>query len=119
MKRFQLLVLGGLVAAAATACSSKPQTTPAPVAEAPPDTSGEGARRAAEEAERTRQDAARRAAEEAERAARQRIADSRAAMGRGREAERTLFATMIHVDFDNANIHTGAAAHLDPDVSVI
>jgi len=119
MKRFQLLVLGGLVAAAAAACSSKPQTTPAPVAEAPPDTSGEVARRAAEEAERTRQDAARRAAEEAERAARQRIADSLAAMGRGSEAVRTLFATMIHFDFDKANIHTDDAAILDQKVNVM
>jgi peptidoglycan-associated lipoprotein len=119
MKRFQLLLLGGFVAAAAAACSSKPETTPAPVAAAPPDTAGDAARRAAEEAERARQDAARRAAEEAERAARQRTADSLAAIGRGSEAVRTLFATMIHFDFDKANIHTDDAAILDQKVSVM
>jgi len=119
MKRFQLLVLASLAAAAAAACSSKPQTTPAPVA-AGPDTAGQAAERARlDSIERARQDAARRAAEEAERAARQRTADSLAAIGRGSEAVRTLFATTIHFDFDKANIHTDDAAILDQKVSVM
>jgi peptidoglycan-associated lipoprotein len=118
MKRFQLLVLGALVAAAA-ACGSKPETAPTPVA-AGPDTSGQAAERARQDSiERARQDAARRAAEEADRIAKQRAADSLAAIGRGSEAVRTLFATLIHFDFDKANIHSDDAAILDQKVGIM
>ncbi|HYL20688.1 MAG TPA: OmpA family protein [Gemmatimonadales bacterium] len=118
MKRFQLLVLGGLTAAAvAPSGGGKPQP-PAPVTA--PDTSAQMAERARQDSiERARQDSLRRAQEEAERIARQRAADSLAAIGRGSDAVKTLFATMIHFDFDKANIHTDDAGILDQKVSIM
>ena len=76
-------------------------------------------------AERARQDsiaraeADARAREEAERVARQRAADSLAAMGRTTEAVRTMLAAMIHFDFDKANIRPVDAGTLDQKVGIL
>jgi peptidoglycan-associated lipoprotein len=69
--------------------------------------------------ERARQDAMRRAQDEADRIARQRAADSLAALGRSSDAVRVLFATLIHFDFDKADIHAGDAAILDQKVGIL
>src|SRR5207245_2920946 len=76
-------------------------------------------------AERARQDsiaraeADARAREEAERVARQRAADSLAAMGHTTEAVRTMLAAMIHFDFDKANIRPVDAGTLDQKVGIL
>ena len=117
MKRFELLVLGGLVAAAVAACGggAKPE---------PPAPQGPNADSIAE-AERKRQDSIERAQrearerEEAERVARQRAADSLAAMGRTSEAVKTLLGTMTHFDFDKSNIRPEDIAVLDQKVAIL
>ncbi|MBI1968052.1 MAG: peptidoglycan-associated lipoprotein Pal [Gemmatimonadetes bacterium] len=78
-------------------------------------------------AERARQDsiaaaqaeAERRAREEAERVARQREADSLAAIARTTEEVRNMLAVMIHFDFDKANIRPDDAAILDQKVGIL
>src|SRR5436309_15149689 len=98
MKRFELLVLGGLVAAAVAACGggAKPE---------PPAPQGPNADSIAE-AELQRQDSIERAQrearerEEAERVARQSAADSLAAMGRTSEAAKTPLRPRHRFDLD-------------------
>lgn len=108
-----LLLVAGLVLAG-TACGGKPEPpTPAPQANAD----------SAAAAERARQDsiaaAQARAREAADRLARQRMADSLAALGRSTEAVRTLLATMIHFDFDKSNIRPGDASILDQKIQIL
>src|SRR5207249_8946760 len=75
--------------------------------------------------ERARQDsiggaaAGARARGDAERVARQRAADSLAAMGRTADAVRTMLATMIHFDYDKSNIRSEDAAVLDQKVAIL
>lgn len=116
MKRLQWLVLSGLVVAAVAACGgSKPQTTPTPESNADSIAAAERARAdSIAEAERRAREAA-----EREREARQRAADSLAALGRTTEAVRTLLATMIHFDFDKANIRSDDAGVLDQKVAIL
>lgn len=116
MRRLQLLVLAGTVAAAAAlACGGNPPPPPTPEPNADSI--------AAEE--RRRQDsiaqaeAERRAREEAERLAQQRIADSLAAAGRTTESVRTLLGTMIHFDYDKANVRPDDAGVLDQKVALL
>src|SRR5206468_8559630 len=72
------------------------------------------------EAERlAREEADRRAREEAERNARQREADSLAALARGTEEVRNTLATMIHFDYDKANIRSDDAGTLDQKVAIL
>jgi peptidoglycan-associated lipoprotein len=66
-----------------------------------------------------RADAEARAREAAEREARQRAADSLAALGRSTEAVRTLLGTMIHFDYDKALVRSGDAAVLDQKVAIL
>jgi peptidoglycan-associated lipoprotein len=114
-----LVLLSGLAVAAVAACGKKqPETAPTPVANA--DSAAQEAERArAEAAERARQDSIARAQEAAERLARQRAADSLAGLGKTADAVKTLLATLIHFDFDKANIRPGEAAVLDQKVSIL
>lgn len=119
MKRLSLVVLALLAAGTvAAACGGNPPPeTPAPQANADSAAQAERARQdsiAAAEAE-----AARRAQEEAERVARQRAADSAAAVARTTEEVRTMLATMIHFDFDKANIRPDDAGVLDQKVAIL
>jgi peptidoglycan-associated lipoprotein len=118
MKPVSLLLVIGLAAAVvAGACAKNPppQTTPQPNADS------------AAAAERARQDSAaaaqaeadRRAREEAERVARQREADSLAALSRAGEEVRTVLATMIHFDYDKASIRPDDMAILDQKVAIL
>jgi len=109
-------VLAGLVTAGAVACGGKPQpATPAPQANADSIAAAEKARQDSIAAA----EAAARAREEAERVARQRTADSLAALGRSTDAVRTMLATMIHFDFDKSNIRTDDAGTLDQKVGIL
>ena len=117
MKRLPLLLLSGLAVAAMAACGGKtPETTPAP-AGINADSAAEADRMRADSIARAEADA--RAREAAEREARQRTADSLAALGRSTEAVRTLLATMIHFDYDKAIIRGGDAAVLDQKVAIL
>jgi peptidoglycan-associated lipoprotein len=112
MKSVHLLALAGLTAAAAVgACggSPPPQTAPQPT-ESTAD---------ADAGRREREEAEARAREEAERLARQRAADSLAALGRTTEAVRTMLGTMIHFDYDKANIRSDDAETLDQKVGIL
>lgn len=116
MKRLELLVLGGVVALAAACGGGKPQP-PAPQANADSAAAAERARQ--DSIERARQDSIARAQEEADRLARQRAADSLAALGRTTDAVKTLLATLIHFDFDKSNIRPGDAAILDQKIAIL
>jgi peptidoglycan-associated lipoprotein len=119
MKRLPVLLVSGLAVAALAACSKKPpETTPPPVA-ANADSVAQAERAKADSIERARAEAARRAQEEADRAAARRVADSLAAMGKMTDAVKALLGTMIHFDFDKANILAGDAAVLDQKVAIL
>ena len=116
MKRLLLVVLAGLVTAGAVACGGKPAPeTPAPQANADSIAAAEKARQDSIAAA----EAAARAREEAERIAAQRTADSLAALGRSTDAVRTMLATMIHFDYDKANIRPDDAGTLDQKVGIL
>jgi len=117
MKRLPLLLLSGLAVAAMAACGggSKPEP-PAPQT-ANADSIAEAERARADSIARAEADA--RAREAAEREARQRAADSLAALGRSTEAVRTLLGTMIHFDYDKAVVRGGDAAVLDQKVAIL
>lgn len=118
MKSVSLLLVLGLGAAviAAASCGGKP--APAPVT---PNADSAAA------AEKARQDsaaaaaaeAARRAREDSERVARQRQADSLAALSRTTDEVKNTLATMIHFDFDKSNIRAEDAATLDQKVAIL
>ncbi len=118
MKSVSLFLALGLGAAvfAATSCGGNPAPqTPTPNA----DSAAAAARaradsEAAAQAERDRQ-----AREEADRVARQRQADSIAALARASEEVRTTLAAMIHFDLDKSNIRPGDAATLDQKVAIL
>lgn len=111
-----LLVLGLSAATVASSCGGNP---------APQNPTPNGDSAAA--AERARQDsiaaaeaeAARRAQEEAERIARQREADSLAALGRNAEEVRNMLAAMIHFDLDRSNIRSDDMGALDQKVAIL
>ncbi len=116
MKRQLLVVLAGLVTAGAVACGGKPAPeTPAPQANADSIAAAAKARQDSIAAA----EAAARAREEAERIAAQRTADSLAALGRSTDAVRTMLATMIHFDYDKANIRPDDAGTLDQKVGIL
>jgi peptidoglycan-associated lipoprotein len=116
MKRLSLLLLGGLAMAAVAACpGKKPETTPTPTG--PNTDSIEAERRRADSIANAERDA--RAREQAERERQQRIADSLAAIGKTTDAVKTMLATLIHFDFDKANIRSEDAAVLDQKVAIL
>lgn len=118
MKRLQMLTLAVLAAAAvAAACGGNP---PPPPPEPSADSLAmERARQDSIAQEMARQDSIRRAAEEAERVRRQREADSLAALARVTEEVKAMLATMIHFDFDRANIRPDDQAVLDAKVAIL
>jgi peptidoglycan-associated lipoprotein len=110
-----LLVLGLGFAAIASSCGGKKapeNTTPAV------DTAAENQRMrdsiAAAQAE-----ADRLAREEAERIARQREADSLAALSRSAEEVRNMLASMIHFELDKSNIRSDDMGALDQKVAIL
>jgi peptidoglycan-associated lipoprotein len=114
MKHPLLPLLAGLILAGAACGGKKPEpVTPAPQANA----DSAAAARARQDSIAAAETA--RAREEADRLARQRTADSLAALGRSTEAVRTLLATMIHFDFDKSNIRPGDASVLDQKISIL
>jgi peptidoglycan-associated lipoprotein len=117
MKRLPLLLLSGLAVAVMAACGGKkPETTPAP---AGPNADSIAAAEAQRRADSAAAAEAARKAQEAEAERQRRIADSLAAMGRTTDAVKTLLATLIHFDFDKANIGPGDAAILDQKVAIL
>jgi peptidoglycan-associated lipoprotein len=117
MKRLSLVLLCGLAVAAAAACASAPP--PAPVVPQPNADSAAAERARLDSIERARQDSIRRAQEDADRIARQKTADSLAALGKTTEAVRTLLGTMIHFEFDKAVIQPDDAGVLDQKVAIL
>ena len=117
MSRSPLIVLGVVAAAmVAAACGKKaePEMAPAPQPVAGVDTAAERMRAdsiAAEEERRRR--------EEAERIQRQREADSLAALARSGEEVRAMLATMVHFEYDKADVRSDDAAVLDAKVSIL
>lgn len=118
MKSVTLLLvlgLGAAVVAGASCGGNPPPQQPTPNADS------------AAAAERARQDsaaaaqaeAARRAREDSERVARQREADSLAALSRTSEEVRTTLATMIHFDLDKSTIRQDDMAALDQKVAIL
>ena len=117
MKRLPLLLLSGLAVAAMAACGGKKPEPVTPVTG--PDTDSLArAQRAHDDSMRAAQEEAdRRAREDAER--QRRLADSLAAIGQTTASVRTLFATLIHFDYDKAIIRGGDAAVLDQKVAIL
>jgi peptidoglycan-associated lipoprotein len=115
MKRVHSLVLMGLSVALLAACGKKPQPEPTPQPNADSIAAAERAR-----AESLAADSARRAQEEAERIARQRAADSAAAVAATTAEVRNMLAAMIHFDFDRSNIRPGDdQSMLDQKVAIL
>jgi peptidoglycan-associated lipoprotein len=116
MKSVSLLLVIGLgIAVAACSSNPPPQTAPQPNAD-----SAAAANRARQDSIAAAQaEADRRAREEAERVARQKEADSLAALGRTTEEVRGVLATMIHFDYDKATIRSEDAAVLDQKVAIL
>lgn len=118
MKPVSLLLVIGLAAAVvAGACAKNPPPQTAPQANADSAAAAERARQdsiAAAQAEADRQ-----AREEAERIARQREADSLAALSRAGEDVRSMFGTMIHFDLDKSNIRADDMGALDQKVAIL
>ena len=115
MKRSMLLVLVCLVTTALIACGKKKvaTTTPQPKPSADSLAVAEKARHDSIE------DAEHRAHEEADRVARQRTADSLAALGRSGEAVRMMLTTMIHFDYDKSNLRGDDVPVLDQKVKIL
>jgi peptidoglycan-associated lipoprotein len=113
MKRVPSLVLLGL-GVTLVACGKKPETAPAPMANADSIAAAERAR-----ADSAAADSARRAQEEADRIARQRAADSAAAAAAAAAEVRNMLAAMIHFDYDKAALRSDDQAALDQKVSIL
>ena len=116
MIRPLLVVLVGCVTAGAVACGGKPKT------EAVTPQAGADSLAAAAKARQdslAQADADRQAREESDRVARQRTADSLAAIGHGAEAVRMMLAAAIHFDFDKAIIRLEDAATLDQKAPIL
>ncbi|HLZ45038.1 MAG TPA: peptidoglycan-associated lipoprotein Pal [Gemmatimonadales bacterium] len=118
MKSVSLLLVLGLGAAVISAASCGGKPAPAPVT--PNADSAAAAEKARQDsAAAAAADAARRAREDSERVARQRAADSLAALSRTSDEVKTTLATMIHFDFDKSNIRSEDAATLDQKVAIL
>jgi len=118
MKSVSLLLalgLGAAVIAGASCGGNPPPQTPVPNADSA--AAAERARQdsaAAAQAERDRQ-----ARAEADRIARQREADSIAALARGSEEVRNTLAAMIHFDLDKSNLRSDDMGMLDQKVAIL
>lgn len=110
-----LLVLGLSVATVATSCGGNPSpqnTSPAV------DTAAEN-QRARDSIAAAQAEADRLAREEQERLARQREADSLAALSRSGEEVRNMLAAMIHFDLDKSNVRSDDMGALDQKVAIL
>jgi peptidoglycan-associated lipoprotein len=118
MKPVSLLLVIGL-AAAATAASScggnPPPAQPTPNA----DSAAAAAKARQDSIDAANAEAARRAAEDSARIARQREADSLAALGRSSEEVRAMLAAMIHFDYDKSNVRSDDMGALDQKVAIL
>lgn len=116
MKSVSLLLMLGLsVATVMSACGKKAapeQTAPAV------DTAAEN-QRVRDSIAAAQAEADRLAREEAERIARQREADSLAALSRSAEEVRNMLASMIHFDYDKSNIRPDDMGALDQKVAIL
>src|SRR2546423_325050 len=117
MKRLPLLLLSGLAVAAMAACGGKKPEPVTPVAGPDADSLARAQRPHDDSMRAAQEEADRRAREEQER--QRRIADSLAALGQTTNAVKTLLATLIHFDYDKANIRGGDASVLDQKVSIL
>lgn len=118
MKSVSLLLVLGLGAAVVSAASCGGKPAPAPVT--PNADSAAAAEKARQDsAAAAAADAARRAREDSERVARQRAADSMAALSRTSDEVKTTLATMIHFDYDKSVIRPEDAATLDQKVAIL
>lgn len=118
MKPVSLLFVIGLGAAVVAAgCGKKAPEQVAPQANADSAAAAERAR--ADSAAAAQAEADRRAREEADRIARQREADSLAALGRAGEEVRSMVAAMIHFDYDQSSVRPDDAGTLDQKVSIL
>jgi len=118
MKPVSLLLVIGLGAAVVAAgCGKKTPQQIAPVANADSAAAAERAKQdsiAAAQAE-----ADRRAREEADRVARQKTADSLAALGRTSDEVKSMVAAMIHFDYDKSSVRPDDAGTLDQKVAIL
>ena len=118
MKRLQSLVLATLVTAVAVgACGKKPDTTPAPVTQ--PDTAAENAKRRADSIAAAQADSLAKARAMEDSIARARAADSAAAAARSADEVRAMLATMIHFEFNKAEILPQDQALLDQKIAIL
>jgi peptidoglycan-associated lipoprotein len=117
MKSVSLLLALGLGAATvAGSCGGNP----APQNPTPNADSAAAAERARQDSiDAANADAERRAREEAERVARQREADSLAALSRAGEEVRATLASVIHFDLDRSNIRSDDMGMLDQKVAIL
>jgi peptidoglycan-associated lipoprotein len=118
MKSVTLLLALGLGAAVMTAASCGGNPPPqAPTPNADSATAAERAR--ADSAAAAQAEAERQAAAERERIARQRAADSIAALAHSSDEVRTTLAAMIHFDLDKSNIRANDMGILDQKVAIL
>ncbi|HYK09504.1 MAG TPA: peptidoglycan-associated lipoprotein Pal [Gemmatimonadales bacterium] len=118
MTRLQSLALAALTTAiAVAACGKKPDTTPTPVAQA--DTAAENAKRRADSIAAAQADSAARARAMADSIARARAADSAAAAARAGDEVRSMLATMIHFEFNKAEVQGADQAILDQKIAIL
>ncbi len=118
MKSVSLLLALGLSAAviAGASCGGNPP----PQAPTPNADSAAAAQKARQDSAAAAQaEADRQAAAERERVARQREADSIAALARASEEVRTTLAAMIHFDLDKSNIRSDDMGSLDQKVAIL
>ena len=118
MKSVSLLLVIGLAAAvtAGSSCGGKP----APQNPTPNADSAAAADRARQDSIAAAQaEADRRAREEADRVARQREADSLAALSRSGEEVKSTLAALIHFDYDKASLRPGDMGILDQKVAIL
>jgi len=116
MTRVHSLVLMGVGVALLVACGKNPPpaATPAPQPNADSIAAAERTR-----ADSAAADSAKRAQEEAERIARQRAADSAAAVASAATEVRNMLAAMIHFDFDKSTLRPDDQAGLDQKVAIL
>jgi len=114
MKRPSRLLL--VVAGLSVACGGK---KPEPATPTPQTANADSAAAAAKARQDSIAAAEARDREEADRVARQRTADSLAALGKTTDAVRAMLTTMIHFDYDKSNIRPDDAGVLDQKISIL
>lgn len=119
MTRLHSLALATLATALVVgACGKKPDTTPTP-ATTTPDTTGAGAKRVADSIAAAQADSLAKARAMADSIARARAADSAAAASRSADEVRAMLATMIHFEFNKAEIQSQDQTILDQKIAIL